>query len=98
MTVFWKLRGKSFTAGIKKKPQEVDNKKLVNIINRIETALGIFLLVKKSRIGERIKERKIAKKKGKRTAFACCKTTPTAKITRIIRAAAITLLPCISPS
>jgi hypothetical protein len=37
------------------------------IINKIETALGIFLRVKKSRMGERIKERKIAKKKGKRT-------------------------------
>jgi hypothetical protein len=54
--------------------------------------------VKKSRIGERIKERKIAKKKGKRTGFACCKTTPTAKTTRIIRAAATTLFPCIGPS
>ncbi|GAH30986.1 unnamed protein product, partial [marine sediment metagenome] len=47
--------------------------------------------VKKSRIGERTNERKTAKKKGKRTGFACCKTIPTAKITRIIRAAAITL-------
>jgi hypothetical protein len=42
-------------------------KKVTIIINKIETALGIFLRVKKSRMGERIKERKIAKKKGKRT-------------------------------
>ena len=63
-----------------------------------ETALGIFKRVKKSKTGESIKERKMAKKNGKRTGLASHKTTPPIKTTTIMRQAVITLFPFIELS
>ncbi len=67
-------------------------KKAKMTINTIETALGILLRVKKSMTGERMNERKTAKKKGKRTGLASRNTTPTIKMTMITRLATTTLL------
>jgi hypothetical protein len=57
----------------------------------METNLGIFRFVRKSIIGKRMKERKMAKKKGKRTGLACCRTTPARKMTMMTRQATTTL-------
>jgi len=58
----------------------------------MEIALGILSLVRKFNAGERTKERKTARKKGKSTGFASRKTTPTIKMTMIKREAVATLL------
>jgi hypothetical protein len=73
-------------------------KKAMNKIKMIETDLGIFNRVKKSKTGESRKERKTAKEIGKRTGFASLNTTPAMKITIITRQATTTLSPFIFSS
>jgi hypothetical protein len=70
----------------------------MNKIKMIETALGIFNRVKKFKAGESRKERKTAKKMGKRTGFASRNTTPARKITIITRETTTTLSPFILSS
>jgi len=70
----------------------------MNKIKMIENALGIFNRVKKSKTGESRKERKTAKKMGKRTGFASRNTTPAIKTTIITRETAATLSPFIFSS
>ena len=57
----------------------------------METNLGIFNREKKFSTGERIKDRKTAKEKGKRTGFASFMTTPTIMMAMITREIVMTL-------
>jgi hypothetical protein len=68
-------------------------KKVMMRIRKMEIALGIFSrFEEKSRTGYRIKERKMATKKGKSTGLASFKTTPAMKTTIIPRKAVAILL------
>ena len=71
-------------------------KNAIKTIKIIETAFGIFSLVKRSNTGDSIKVRKIARKKGKSTGFASRITTPPIKITTITREAVVILFPDIT--
>ena len=61
----------------------------------MDKLLGTLILVKKSSKGYRIKERKTARKKGKKMDLASLRTTPHRKITIMINEIDMTLLPCI---
>jgi hypothetical protein len=67
-------------------------KKVKRRIKIMEITLGILILVKKSRMGKRMNERKIARKKGKSTGLASLKRTPIIKTTMMIKDAVATLL------
>jgi len=66
-------------------------KKITISIKRMATDLGILNRHKKSRMGKRTKEMKMAMKKGKRTGLASLRMTPAMKMTIIRRLPVVTL-------